>query len=65
MEINLTQEELDAFTDMGVEIEMYLKNIAANHIRQSIDKELLDASSDDKKTMLTSLKEIQDGKIKI
>ena len=39
MEINLTQEELDAFTEMGVEIESYLKSIAQNHIDQKLEEE--------------------------
>jgi hypothetical protein len=38
MEINLTQSELDAFTERGVvDIEAYLKSIAASHIQQKVD----------------------------
>ena len=54
MEINLTQEELDAFVEMGIDnIENYLKSIASSYITQQIDKNLEEKSLEDKKKLLT------------
>jgi len=53
MEINLTQAELDAFTEMGiVSIETYLKSIAASHIQQKIDAQLLAKTLEEKQALL-------------
>lgn len=41
MEINLTQEEIDAINEMGINIENYIKRLCASHIQQSVDKEFL------------------------
>ena len=57
MEINLTQEELDAFVEMGIDnIENYLKSIANSHIKQNIDKEILAKTFEEKKSFLSNLK---------
>jgi len=54
MEINLTQEEIQALMDLGLsDIEAYLKKIAENQIRESVDKQLLSKSVEDKKKLLT------------
>jgi hypothetical protein len=53
MEINLTQSELDAFTEMGVvDIEVYLKSIAASHIQQKIDGQLMAKTLEEKQALL-------------
>jgi hypothetical protein len=53
MEINLTQAEIDAFTAMGItSIETYLKNIAASHIAQNIDAQLLAKTLEEKQALL-------------
>lgn len=53
IEINLTQSELDAFTEMGVvSIEAYLKSIAASHISQKIDSQLMSKTLEEKQALL-------------
>lgn len=53
MEINLTQTELDAFTEMGIlNIEGYLRAIANSHISQKIDQELLNKTLEEKQILL-------------
>ena len=53
MEINLTQSELDAFTEMGiVSIETYLKSIATSHIQQKVDAQLLAKTLEEKQALL-------------
>jgi len=53
MEITLTQAELDAFTEMGItNIETYLKTIAAAHISQNIDAQLLAKTLEEKQALL-------------
>jgi hypothetical protein len=53
MEINLTQLELDAFTEMGVtSIENYLKAIAVSHISQKIDSQLIAKTLEEKQALL-------------
>jgi len=53
IEINLTQAEVDAFTAMGItNIEIYLKTIAANHIAQSVDAQLLAKTLEQKQALL-------------
>ena len=54
MEINLTQAELDAFTEMGItNIENYLKSIANSHINQKLDEQLLSKSLEEKQSILS------------
>jgi hypothetical protein len=53
IEINLTQEELDAFIEMGVvSIENYLKSIASSHIAQKVDSQLMAKSLVEKQALL-------------
>lgn len=53
MEINLTQIELDAFIAMGItSIETYLKSIAATHISQNIDAQLIAKTLEEKQALL-------------
>lgn len=54
MEINLTQIELDAFTEMGItNIETYLKSIANSHIRQKVDEQLMAKTLEEKQILLS------------
>ena len=54
MEINLTQDELNAFEEMGIsDIEAYLKSIASTHIQKQIDITLSNKTLEDKKKLLT------------
>ena len=54
MEINLTQAELDAFTEMGItNIETYLKSIANTHIVQKLDTQFLNKSLEEKQSILS------------
>lgn len=50
--INLTEDEINAFDDMNVNIEEYLKSIAKSHLTQKIDNQLLEKSLEDKKKLL-------------
>jgi len=53
IEINLTQEELDAFIEMGVvSIENYLKAIAASYIQQKVDSQLMSKTLAEKQALL-------------
>jgi hypothetical protein len=53
MEINLTQEELDAFIETGVvSIESYLKTIANSHISQKVDSQLMSKTLEEKQALL-------------
>jgi hypothetical protein len=53
MEIKLTQEELDAFTEMGVGVESYLKSVAQSHISQKLNEEWTAMPREEKVSMLT------------
>lgn len=55
MTINLTQSEIDAFTEMGItNIETYLKNIACNHIEQKANEQLIQKTIEEKQQLLDS-----------
>lgn len=54
MEITLTQTELDAFTEMGINnIETYLKAIANSHINQKVDEQLMNKTLEEKQALLS------------
>ena len=54
IEINLTQAELNAFTEMGItSVETYLKSIAVVHISQKVDAELLAKTLEEKQALLS------------
>ena len=50
--IDLTQEEADAFVEMGVEIEPYLKSIANSHAVQKLDNEFASKTKEEKEEAL-------------
>lgn len=53
IELNLTQAEIDAFTAMGItSVETYLKSIAAAHISQKVDADLLAKTLEEKQALL-------------
>jgi hypothetical protein len=54
LEINLTQTEIDAFTEMGItNIETYLKSVASAHISQKVDEQFMSKTLEEKQTLLS------------